>query len=66
MTLCQDCERENPVWFAPSPLWNLVMGGPDAKDDPGGIICPNCFIKRAEAAGQTPTAWVLQPEQFTS
>lgn len=66
MTLCQDCERKNPVWFAPSPLWNLVMGGPDAKGDPGGFICPNCFIKRAEAAGVTPTAWVLQPEQLTS
>lgn len=60
---CQDCGRKNPVWFAASPLWNLVMGGPEAKGDPGGFICPNCFIDRAEAVGQRPTAWVLQPEQ---
>jgi hypothetical protein len=62
MTFCQDCQSENPVWFAPNPIWNLVMGGPEAKGDPGGTLCPNCFIKRAEAAGQRPTARVLQPE----
>src|SRR5437868_786969 len=42
--VCQDCGGRNPVWFAPNPVWNLVMGGPDAKGDPGGIICPVCFI----------------------
>lgn len=61
---CQDCQRENPVWFAPSPLWNLVMGGEDARGDPGGTVCPNCFIERAEAAGQIPTAWELRPEEL--
>lgn len=61
---CQDCEIENPVWFAASPLWNAVMGGPEANGDPGGIVCPNCFIVRAEAAGQKPTAWELRPEMI--
>lgn len=27
------------------------MGGEDCKDDPGGIICPICFIRRAERVG---------------
>lgn len=60
--ICDDCNGHNPVWFAPNGLWNLVMGGPDAKGDPGGCICPVCFIKRAEAAGQLPTGWELRPE----
>lgn len=59
---CQDCGTANPVWFAPNVLWNLVMGGPEAADDPGGIVCPNCFIARAEQAGVTPTAWIVMPE----
>jgi hypothetical protein len=61
---CDDCGRANPVWFAPSPLWNLVVGGPDATDDPGGIVCPICFIEKAEAAGIMPSdgAWLLTNE----
>lgn len=59
---CEDCGGPNPVWYAPNNLWNLVVGGPDAKDDPGGFICPVCFLTRAEAAGIEPTAWKLAPE----
>lgn len=59
---CDDCGIANPTWFAPSPLWNLVMGGPEATDDPGGFICPACFIVRAEKAGVYPSAWRLEPE----
>ena len=61
-TICQDCGGDNPVWFAPSPDWNLVLGGPEAKGDPGGMLCPNCYIRRAEAAGLRPTAWVVSQE----
>lgn len=56
---CQDCGGFNPTWFAPSLDWNLVMGGPEAKGDPGGYICPNCYIKRAEITGVSPAAWVV-------
>src|SRR4051812_19830995 len=59
---CQDCGGRNPVWFAPNSVWNLVMGGPDAKGDPGGIICPVCFIQRANACGVPNTGWELRPE----
>lgn len=60
---CDDCARPNPVWFAPSDLWNYVVGGPDAAEDPGGMLCPCCFIVRAEAAGVVPSAWVLTEER---
>lgn len=42
-----DCGHWNPIWFAGNPFWNEVMGGPDAKDDPGGVLCLTCFAKRA-------------------
>lgn len=58
---CQDCRRANVIWFAPSAIWNLVMGGPDARDDPGGIVCPPCFIVRAHRAGVHSGAWILAP-----
>lgn len=59
---CEDCNGTVHVWFAPNKLWNLVKGGPEATDDPGGQLCPNCFILRAEAAGIVPTAWILDQE----
>jgi hypothetical protein len=59
---CGNCGSINPVWFAPNVLWNLVIGGPEATDDPGGILCPACFIERAESRGIAPTAWELRPE----
>jgi hypothetical protein len=58
---CDDCAGVNPVWFAPNKLWNLVVGGPEEKGDPGGFLCPNCFIRRAEAAGIASAAWELRP-----
>lgn len=61
-----DCGGLNPVWFAPNRLWNLVIGGPEAKDDPGGFYCPVCFILRAEAAGVVPAGWSLSPELLWS
>lgn len=50
------------MWFAPNEVWNSVMGGVDATDDPGGFLCPVCFIEMAEFAGMQPTAWILTPE----
>ena len=60
--VCMDCHGHNPVWFAPNEIWNFTIGGPDAKGDPGGFFCPNCFIVRAEKAGVIPSAWKLEPE----
>lgn len=57
---CMDCHSKNPVWFAPNDLWNRVIGGPDAKDDPGGFYCPNCFIARAEGCNFK-IVWEVRP-----
>lgn len=59
---CQDCGGENIRWFTDNVLWNEVLGGPEARDDPGGLLCPQCFIKRVDAAGLEPSAWRLLPE----
>lgn len=48
---CEDCGCQMLAWFAPNMIWNRVIGGPDAQYDPGGVLCPSCFIKRAERAG---------------
>ena len=55
---CMDCGTENnPVWFIESIFWNKVM-----KDVKGsGILCPQCFIKRAEKKFRT-TGWKISPE----
>lgn len=60
---CADCHLPNVVWFAPSALWNKIVRQ-DGQSDP--ILCPRCFILRAEAAGVNPTSWVISPESLES
>lgn len=57
---CEDCGCQMLAWFAPNMIWNRVIGGPDAQYDPGGVLCPSCFIKRAEIAGII-EVWKLAP-----
>lgn len=52
---CRCCGQSNPVWSAPNDLWNCVMGGSD------GILCPRCFIDRAEMVGAAPEIWMVGP-----
>lgn len=60
---CWDCGTpDNIRWWTDSALWNRVMGGPDARDDPGGIVCVSCFVARVAAAGLAVPAWRLMPE----
>lgn len=55
--ICRDCGLPvslgigGTYWHAPNELWNLVMGGPDATDDPGGCLCPACFTRECERQG---------------
>lgn len=60
---CHDCGGTNIVWSTDSTLWNLVIGGPAATDDPGGLLCVPCFVGRAEALGLAPAGWYLGPWQ---
>ncbi len=59
--ICQKCGTDNPVWFAPSPIWNCLMGGPDATDDPGGVLCPTCFM-----ALDDDQIWEVRPKAQTT
>jgi hypothetical protein len=60
------CGHPNPVWFTDSRLWNEVMNGGDQDAEAGGIICPLCFIDRAEdyfdGSRWTIKSWRLVPE----
>lgn len=45
---CDDCGREQPlVWWSEDPLWTHVTGIRDG----GGVYCPECFDRRADALG---------------
>lgn len=60
---CRDCGTEDNIrWFTESVFWNQVIGGPGTMGDPGGILCIPCFVKRTDAAGYWPRAWLLLPE----
>lgn len=50
---CRRCGQANVIWFAPSPLWNLVMRGNDIDGDPlfDDLVCMPCFVTLAGEAG---------------
>jgi len=50
---CCHCGGRNVTWFAPSPLWNLVMRGNDINGEPlyGDLVCMPCFVQLAADAG---------------
>lgn len=43
--ICNNCGGENPLWSADNDLWNKVNASPN------GILCPICFIKKANHLG---------------
>lgn len=51
---CGRCGRANVVWFTPNHIWNQAV--PE-----GGILCPVCFIRAAEAVGFDTVAWSIEP-----
>lgn len=58
-TRCQQCGQPNPIWWADNAQWNATVGGPDATDDPGGVLCPTCYHAKwlgREVAPTTPPA----------
>lgn len=60
---CQDCGTVHNIrWFTPNVFWNVVIGGPAALGDPGGIFCIPCFVKRVDDAGYDPISWQLVPQ----
>ena len=62
---CDDCSGPNGVWFAPNRLWNRVARRSDGSDP---MLCPRCFIVRAEAIGIPKigsSAWMVVPADIT-
>lgn len=48
---CGDCgtKTNQPVWYTDNVFWNAVMGGEEVRgNEKGAIICPQCFMERAE------------------
>lgn len=56
---CDDCSGPNIIWYAPSDLWNRVARRENGSDP---MLCPICFVRRAEDAG-VKTAWSVEPEE---
>jgi hypothetical protein len=60
--LCDLCDRDYPVWFAPHDVWNAVVrqGGVDE----WAFLCPLCFslIADERRPDLAPTGWILHPE----
>lgn len=54
---CDDCGGKNVIWFAPSEMWNKVARRPDGEP----MLCPRCFILRAEAMG-IHEVWMVTPD----
>ena len=49
---CDDCGVEQPfVWTSPDALWAEVTDKRSHLTDGGGVLCPECFDKRAKAKG---------------
>lgn len=45
---CQECGISYPPWFADHAIWNYVMSGGTSAREQGGMLCPRCFMLRAE------------------
>ena len=51
---CEDCGLPvafyvRSYWHAPNELWNAVIGTPENPRGDGVVLCPSCFIIRADA-----------------
>ena len=55
---CKDCGGRNFPWRSPPELWESVMG---CEPGAGGIVCAQCFVKRAYAKGLRDYTWFMVP-----
>jgi hypothetical protein len=58
---CQECGHTYVPWFTDNWLWNHAVGGPTCTSDPGGYLCPRCFMVLAEQAFPG-LVWRMFPE----
>jgi hypothetical protein len=57
---CKDCGGANIRWTAPYEIWDSVTGAAPGVST-GGILCPQCFVRRAWDKGLTDVNWSLVP-----
>lgn len=59
---CDDCGRRNIAWFVVNDAWNRVIrrGLDAASRPPDPMLCPSCFVLRAEAQGEPVSVWELR------
>ena len=59
---CEDCDefygKDGLVWRATDDLWAWIGWGTS------GLLCPNCFIKRLKAAGQSAYFAAVAPSTY--
>lgn len=66
-SVCQNCGGFNPVWTAPSPLWNYVMrGGSINGIEAISVVCPSCFVLLAEERTTGATMWRFEAVDITA
>jgi hypothetical protein len=53
--ICKNCASAYVTWFTENEIWNTAV--PES-----GMLCPNCFLARAERAGIADSAWKIVPE----
>jgi hypothetical protein len=58
---CDDCGGHNVVWFAPAPVWNQVVREPLAEPSTDPMLCPSCFMLRADKVLGVKT-WMVIPK----
>ncbi len=53
--LCQECNREYPVWYAENSLWNLLV----QHDYNIQFLCPTCFANLIQKISKKKITWKL-------
>lgn len=54
---CDDCGQEYPIWFAPNKVWRVIHQQ--------GMLCPNCFMRKAEKDELGRIVWIVKPDKPT-
>jgi hypothetical protein len=61
-TPCEDCGGDNIKWFTLNVVWNEVREAQERfGSEAASIVCPTCFVVRADAAGYDVRSWLLLP-----
>jgi hypothetical protein len=58
---CEQCGKQNVVWFAPNWLWNEVVRKPNNTDP---MLCPSCFIILADQLGFSTGVWKVEQVHY--